>query len=319
MSATVEAIAPTTALAPSSFPRWPVGWYTVARSADIHRGAVVTRRLADAEVVLFRGEDGVVAAIAAHCPHMGAHLQHGTVIGSSLRCPMHHWIIDAAGEAKRDGALCGRTRRWHTNEVCGLVFVWVGDGAPGPLPLPDNLTDTRWHSGGPVSVATTWYTLMISGFDMEHLSAVHGRRLVDGPHIEARHDGRLRLRYTSVVSGRSLADRVMAWLGRAGITVAMTCSGPVFTVESQLGRRRTRAILGLLPTDRGVEAYGSFGVPSGSVLPRLQARIAAWLFIAFLHRDFAIIEGTRLRTDVRDPGVRAMSAFLRSLPDAVTE
>jgi len=319
MSATIDTVAATTTVASSAFPRWPVGWYTVARSADIPRGAVVTRRLADAEAVLFRGDDRRVAAIAAHCPHMGAHLRHGTVIGASLRCPMHHWTINGAGEASRDGAPCGRSRSWPVREVCGLVFVWVGDRTPGPLPLPDNLTDTRWHSGGPVSVATPWYTLMISGFDMEHLSAVHGRRLVDGPHIDASQDGRLHLRYTSVVSGTGLADRVMAWLGRAGITVAMTCSGPVFTVESQLGRRRTRAILGLLPTDRGVDAYGSFGVASTSMLPRLQARIAAWLFIAFLRKDFAIIEGTNLRTDVRDPGVRAMSAFLRGLPDAVVD
>ncbi len=265
---------------------------------------------------MFRGDDGRVTAIAAHCPHMGAHLRHGTVIGSSLRCPMHHWAMGATGEARRDGSTCGHTRTWPVEEACGLIFVWVGHGEPGPPPLPDGASETTWRSGGPVAVATPWYTLMISGFDMEHLSAVHGRRLLGEPHIDRPDDRQLRLRYTSVVTGRGLADRVMAWLGRAGIAVSMTCSGSMFSVDTTMGGRRTRAILGLLPTASGVEAYGSFGVASGSWFPQLQARIAAWLFIAFLRKDFAIIEGIALRTDVRDPGVRAMATFLHGLPAA---
>lgn len=304
----------------TAFASWPVGWYTVARGSDLKRGVVLARTLAGAEVVLFRGDDHRVAAIAAHCPHMGAHLRHGTVVGASLRCPMHHWAMSATGEARRDGATCGRTRVWPVEEACGLVFVWIGGGEPGPLPLPEGAAETTWRSGGPVAVATPWHTLMISGFDMEHLSAVHGRRLVGEPHIEAvdtpSNHRRLRLRYTSMVTGRGFADRVMAWLGRAGIAVSMTCSGPIFAVDTTMGGRRTRALLGLLPTDGGVEAYGSFGVASGSWFPRIQARIAAWLFIAFLRKDFAIIEGIALRTDVRDPGVRAMSTFLHSLPVA---
>jgi aminopyrrolnitrin oxygenase len=314
------AVNPAPRAAPQPFPTWPVGWYTVARGSDLKRGVVLARTLAGAEVVVFRGHDHRVAAIAAHCPHMGAHLRHGTVVGSSLRCPMHHWAMSAAGEASRDGATCGRTRTWPVEEACGLVFVWVGGGEPGPLPLPDGAAETTWRSGGPVAVATPWHTLMISGFDMEHLSAVHGRRLLGEPHIEtvdtSSNHRRLHLRYTSMVTGRGLADRVMAWLGRAGISVSMTCSGPIFAVDTTMGGRRTRALLGLLPTDGGVEAYGSFGVASGSWFPQLQARIAAWLFIAFLRKDFAIIEGIALRTDVRDPGVRAMSTFLHSLPAA---
>lgn len=310
------AVAAVPTVAPQQFPSWPVGWYTVARGSDLRRGGVLCRRLAGAEVVLFRGASGRVAAVAGHCPHMGAHLRHGTVVGESLRCPMHHWTIDGTGETRRAGAVCGHTRSWRVEEQCGLVFVWVGAGEPGPLPLPEDAAATTWSSGGPVVVATPWYTLMVSGFDMEHLAAVHSRRLVEAPHIEHLTNRRLRLSYTSVVAGGGLADRVMGWLGRAGIAVSMTCSGPVFLVETRMGRRRTRAILGLLPVAGGVEAYGSFGVTTDAWLPRLQARIAAWLFIAFLRKDFAIIEGIALRTEVRDPGVRAMAAFLCSLPEA---
>jgi hypothetical protein len=108
----------------------------------------------------------------------------------------------------------------------------------------------------------------------------------------------------------------MAWLGREGIEVSMTCSGPIFVVESKIGQRRTAAILGLLPVDSGVRAYGSFGVARGSFLIWLQLRLTSWLFISFLRKDFAIIEGMRLRTAVRDVGVQSMSQFLRSLPES---
>ncbi|MCC6245033.1 MAG: Rieske 2Fe-2S domain-containing protein [Gemmatimonadaceae bacterium] len=298
------------------FPRWPVGWYAVARGSELGRGTILTRQLADGEAVLFRDEHNRVVAVAAHCPHMGAHLRHGMVVGGAVRCPMHHWHIDGEGNARRDGEICGATRRWIVEEACGLVFVWLGVETPGPLPIPEHASETTWRTGGPVAVATPWFTLIISGFDMEHLQSVHGRRVVGEPHIEESTNRTLRLQYRSMVTGRTMADRLMAWLGRDGIAVSMTCSGTVFTVDTVMGGRSTRAILGLLPVGDGVHAYGSFGVSSESWLPRLQARIAAWLFVSFLRKDFAIIEGTNLRTDVRDAGVRAMVAFLRGLPAA---
>lgn len=304
------------------FPAWPVGWYTVARSRDLPRGGRLARRLAGAEVVLFRGHEGEVAAVAAACPHMGTHLRHGEVVGDRLRCPMHHWSFgaDGAGE-KADGARCRPLRVWPVAERYGLIFVAVGlEQEPDlpPLPAPADLELYAWRSGGPIEVATSWFSLMVSGFDMEHLGAVHHRQLVGPPTVELLDGGRrLRLAYCSKVAGGHLADRVMGWLGRDGIHVTMTCSGPIFVVETRIGRRRTSAILGLLPVERGVAAYGSFAISRRSWWLGLQLRLTAWLFVAFLRKDFAIIEGIDLRTaEVRDVGVRAMADFLAALPEA---
>lgn len=313
MTATPEAEAP--------FPRWPVGWYVVARARDLPRGRVLPLTLAGAEIVLFRTEVGKIQALAAHCPHMGTHLRHGQVIGEELRCPMHHWRLDGAGQARignGESKVCGKVRTWPVAERVGLIFIFLGEiSDPPDPPLPDEVDVYAWRSGGPVAVETTWHTLMISGFDMEHLDAVHHRKLEGPPTIETLDQGRkLRLRYRSRVSGGRLADRVMAFFGRAGIEVTMTCSGPIFVVESKIGKRRTAAILGLLPSGQGVRAYGSFGVAQGSFLTWLQLRLTSWLFISFLRKDFAIIAGMRLRTEVRDVAVQAMSRFLRSLPEA---
>lgn len=301
-----------------AFPRWPVGWYTVARSRDVASRQIVPLELAGAEIVLFRTTAGQLHAVGAHCPHMGTHLRHGQVLGEELRCPMHHWRVDGAGTARAGGRVCARVRTWPVEERYGLVFVHLGGKATAarrcPLPAPQQPDDYAWRSDGPVVVETSWPTLMVSGFDMEHLHTVHHRQLQAPPAIEEI-DGRLRLRYVSKVSGGNLADRVMGWLGRDGIEVTMTCTGPVFVVETRMGRRRTSAILGLLSRGSAVHAYGSFGVPRQSWGGAAQLRLASWLFVAFLRKDFAIIEGMRLRTDVRDAGVQAMCRFLASLEE----
>src|SRR5690349_1458178 len=71
-------------LSSAPLPRWPDAWYVVARSSDVARRGVISGRIAHREYVLFRGENGVIAAIDAHCPHMGAHLKHGCVRGDRL-------------------------------------------------------------------------------------------------------------------------------------------------------------------------------------------------------------------------------------------
>lgn len=316
---------------PSDFPTWPVGWYLVARSRDVRAGRSIARTLAGRDLVVFRGCSGRLAATDAHCPHMGTHLRHGRVVGDVVVCPMHHWKIAASGDVHTaDGRHCGEIQTWLVEERCGLVYVWLGSpdpdqpSTPGPLPVPDDVDDFRWRSGGPVEVDNPWHALIVSAYDMDHLAAVHNRKLVSGPEIETLDDGRLRLSYVSLVDGGGLVDRVMARLGRDGISVKMTCAGPNFVVETTMGGRRTCAILGLLPVGpddetgvpRSVHAYGSFGVTGDRWMKALQLRIASWLFLGFLRKDFAIIEDIRLRTQVRDAGVRAMCAFLAGLPDA---
>lgn len=298
-----------------TLPPWPLGWYAVARGGEVRTDAVLTRRLATRELVLFRTTSGRVVALDAHCPHMGTHLRHGRVSGEHIECPMHHWCFDADGTARRGRDRCGSTGTAIVHEAQGLVFLWLGDEPPLAPPTPAAPSAFRWRAGGPVAVATSWHALIVSGFDMDHLEAVHHRRLLAPPELTTTQNGHLQLRYRSMVVGGGVADRLTNWLSNGAIDVTMTCSGPLFTVESRLGRRRTSAVLGLLPTSSGVLAYGSFGMPQSTWLPSLQLRIATWLFLSFLRKDFAIIEGIDLRTEVLDPGVRAMVGFLASLPD----
>jgi hypothetical protein len=206
-------------------------------------------------------------------------------------------------------------------ERFGLVFLYPGFGGPGdgeppPLPAPAAPEEYAWTTGAPVTLATDWRAMMIHGFDLLHLRAVHHRTVVEVPELGER-DGALRLAYVSrVARGGGISDWLMKRLSGDRIRVRQSCHGSIVVVESEVGRRRTAAVLGLTARDGRVAAFGAFGAGRRGALAGLRLLLTRWLFTAFLRRDFAVVEGIRLAVDgVDDPGVRALCAYLRGLPE----
>lgn len=296
----------------SALPEWPLGWYVVARSKSLRRGRSLTVTLASQQCLLFRTESGALGALDAHCPHMGAHLGHGSVKGERIECALHRWQIGVDGSVAGQGSLCKSARAWQVSERFGLVFVHLGTKVRAPVPEPDD-ADYTWITGTPVTIETDWHSMVVNGFDMPHLHAVHHRQLVEPAQLVVHGRERMTLRYTSRVTGRSLSDLIMKWLARDRIRVRQHCHGPVVIVETDLGFTKTVAVLGLLPQAGSVRAFGAFGIRPGLLsAPRLM--LTRFLFTAFLRRDFSVIAGMRLSTEVEDEGVRSLAGFLRSLP-----
>ena len=311
----------------ASLPLWLEAWYVVARSSDLRPGSVTHGALAGRPYVLFRTEQGALAALDAHCPHMGAHLRHGQVIGERLRCPLHHWSLDRDGGCRAPhagpGSIGQRGRPWPVEERFGLVFLYPGDPLSSPppqLPAPEAAERYAWTTGRPVALATDWHSMMVNGFDLTHLRSVHHRSLLEEPEL-IRRERTLELRYVSrVTPGGGLADWVMKKGSGDHIRVRQVCHGPIIAVESDLsggkGGKRTAAVLGLLPEGDRVRAFGAFGTQRRGPLAPVELFLARWLFLAFLRKDFAVVEGMRLRLEgVDDEGVQAIAAFLRSLPE----
>jgi aminopyrrolnitrin oxygenase len=296
---------------------WPPGWYVVARSRDVRPGVVVAGDVAGRPYVLFRTDQGALAALDAHCPHMGTHLRHGEVVGERLVCPLHRWKIDCAGAcAGPGGAENVRATTWPVSERFGLVFVHAGSGSPPPVPAPEAPDEYAWTTGRPIVLDTAWHAMMVNSFDLLHFRAVHRREFVEEPEFTRLPDGALRLRYVSRVTGSAMGDRAMKWLAKDRIRVQQTCRGPTMVVETDLGRTRTVAVLGLLPEGSRVRAFGAFGVLRGGPLLGLRRAVARWLFMEFLARDFAVVEGMRLSTQrATDRGVTVAAEYLASLPE----
>lgn len=189
---------------PNRFPfsPFPTGWYCVAFSSELAVGEVRPVTVFGREAVLFRSASGRPALLDAFCPHMGAHLGHGgTVEGESVRCPMHAFRFDAAGECVATGygtrppPRC-RGEAFPVVERCGGVFAWCGPGAPSFDVPPHDL-----EAFSPLRTKT-WTGLRShpqetteNSVDLGHLSVVHGYEDVavidplhtDGPYLTTRY------------------------------------------------------------------------------------------------------------------------------------
>ena len=182
---------------------FPSGWYAVAYSHELPRGGVLARHYFGRELAVFRTASGQAGVLDALCPHMGAHLGHGSrVDGEALRCSMHGFRYDAAGTcvstpyapkvppAARAGAFPVRERN-------GAVLVWY-DAADRPPTWEVPEIDV----GGFAPALHRCMTLRAhpqetteNAVDFGHLSEVHGYQDVevqrelrlDGPSLSVRY------------------------------------------------------------------------------------------------------------------------------------
>ena len=169
----------------NGLPPYPNGWFRVASSRDVARGAVKPLRYFGRELVVFRGEDGVARVLDAHCPHLGAHLGHGgRVEGGAVRCPFHAWLWDGDGRclevpyATRPPARAA-VRSWPVREVNGLILVYYHARQEPPdweIPeLPEYSAPdwTPYRQAHRWTIRTHAQELAENGIDTGHMPLLH--------------------------------------------------------------------------------------------------------------------------------------------------
>ncbi len=196
------------------FSSFPTGWYAVAFSRELARGAVVPTTFMGREHVVFRGESGDIAMLGAHCPHMGAHLGiGGRVDGDALRCPMHGFAFDGAGTCVATGygtkppptCVANTTR---VIEHGGVVLAYHGESGEAPAwepPAPDLAGFTPLRTHVLRGVGTHPQETTENSVDLGHFSVVHRYHDVemveplrtDGPYLTTRY----RMKRRSLVPG----------------------------------------------------------------------------------------------------------------------
>jgi nitrite reductase/ring-hydroxylating ferredoxin subunit len=204
MSTLVTATKPAaTSDGPRALPPHPAGWYCLMPSSSLKRGVVAQTNFVGHEAVVFRADSGRVAALHAHCPHMGAHMGHGgTVEGDSLRCPFHGFRFDLTGEcvATPYGTLPSPkciVPSWPVHETNGFIFAYHHPhGTPPDWTIP-NLDGT-----GHTRLATRSWILNShpqevseNSVDIGHFAEVHAYKgfetmepmEADGPHLRAKY------------------------------------------------------------------------------------------------------------------------------------
>jgi phenylpropionate dioxygenase-like ring-hydroxylating dioxygenase large terminal subunit len=212
------------------------------------------------ELVVFRGEDGTLAALDAYCPHLGAHLAEGRVEGTHLRCLFHHWKYDAQGRCVEVPSLGGcppfpvRARSWPTAERYGLIWVWTGREPRHPVPEVPELRDRAcvFRLGNRFVKNCHPHVVLINAIDEHHFNSVHHLPVRLAMEALAIHEGCIEFRNTTRVTPTSPLRRLLGCLYRGPLTYAMTYfHGSTGTVTLGPDGLHFYLVFALRPTDEG--------------------------------------------------------------------
>jgi len=143
---------------------------------------VLPVRLLGEDLVLFRDEDGRYGLLAKNCCHRGADLGFGRLEDGGLRCPFHGWLFDVEGKclgqpAEPEGSNFHakvRQTAYPCAERNGIVFAYLGPGAPPPLPEFDCFAAPDSHSFAFKGfLDCNWLQALEVGIDPAHASYLH--------------------------------------------------------------------------------------------------------------------------------------------------
>lgn len=116
-------------------------WYIAAESAEVVERPLAVAPLGE-PIVLFRKDDGQVAALQDRCSHRNMALSRGKVSSGCITCCYHGWRFDAAGRCVQIPAL-GSSRRlpshgvraYPVREYDGYIWVYPGESIPELSPF----------------------------------------------------------------------------------------------------------------------------------------------------------------------------------------
>jgi 5,5'-dehydrodivanillate O-demethylase oxygenase subunit len=115
-------------------------WQPLYLSRDLAKGHAKPVRAMGERFTLYRGASGTTHLMGPRCCHRGAQLSAGWVEDDCIRCLYHGWKFDGSGRcveqpAEPDGFKDKvRIASYPTEEYLGLVFAYLGEGSPPPLP-----------------------------------------------------------------------------------------------------------------------------------------------------------------------------------------
>lgn len=155
-------------------------WFPVCLSSEVQRGQVKGYDFLDGRVIVVRGPDGVARVMSAYCPHLGADLSVGEVVGDTVRCAFHHWQYDGSGRCVRTAVgdpppPTARLFRFPTTERFGVVFAFNGETPLFELPgfeYPDG--DLVWRAECyPQDFPVDPWVICCNTPDVQHIRVLH--------------------------------------------------------------------------------------------------------------------------------------------------
>jgi len=155
-------------------------WFPICPSYEVRPGEVVGKSFLDGRVVVYRGVDGKASVLSAYCPHVGADLGIGKVVGNRIQCAFHHWEFDDDGRCVKTGIGDPAPRdaclfNFPTVEKFGLVWAFNGESPwwsipEFPVPEGELSIDVRYDV--PTMPVDPWIVCANTP-DWQHIKVVH--------------------------------------------------------------------------------------------------------------------------------------------------
>lgn len=155
-------------------------WYWAFKSKDLRAGVVKPLKFLGKDLAVYRGMDGVVRAVEAYCPHMGAHLAEGKVDGKGIRCFFHAWKFDENGSlidipCRKSPGISEKIKSFPVQEKYGTVWIYTGENASHDVHEIPELAGMELDSSFGNSFIKECHpnVVMINAIDAHHFTSVH--------------------------------------------------------------------------------------------------------------------------------------------------
>lgn len=138
-------------------PNYPYNcWYVAAASAEVGQG-LLTRRLLDKQVLLYRRRSGDVVAMEDRCIHRAYPLSAGRRDGDRVICGYHGFAFGADGclldvPSQENVPPGAAVRSYPVQERAPFVWIWLGDPGVAALRPPPRVP---WYADGSGWTGTT--------------------------------------------------------------------------------------------------------------------------------------------------------------------
>ena len=157
-------------------------WYPAAWAYEVER-KLIARKICDKDIVLYRRQDGAVAALEDACWHRLLPLSMGRLAGDDVVCGYHGLVFNASGRcvhmpAQKTINPSAGVRAYPVVERHRLVWIWPGDPA---LADPALMPDFQWNDGAEwvgeggtfYSLKCDWRLVVDNLMDLTHETYVH--------------------------------------------------------------------------------------------------------------------------------------------------
>ncbi len=172
-------------------------WYVILESHEVPSGRPVGVVRLGMRLVGWRDEANLLRCTHDRCPHRGAALSLGKVVGGCVECPFHGFRFNGAGACTRIPANAPdapipsamRTPALIVREAHGFVWLWYTDlpvSDPTLLPEPPwfvEIDETYVHASFSDDWETHYTRAVENQLDFTHLPFVHATSIGRGvPH-----------------------------------------------------------------------------------------------------------------------------------------